>query len=33
MAMETLIVVPPLLFTFFAARRIIRGITVGAVKG
>ena len=33
MAMGTLIVVPPLLFTFFAARKIIRGITAGAVKG
>ncbi len=33
MAMGTLIVIPPLLFTFFAARQIIRGITAGAVKG
>lgn len=33
MAMGTLIVIPPLLFTFFAARQIITGITAGAVKG
>ncbi len=33
MAMGTLIVIPPLLFTFFAARQIIAGITAGAVKG
>ncbi len=33
MAMGTLIVIPPLLFTFIAARQIIRGITAGAVKG
>lgn len=33
MAMGTLIVIPPLLFTFFAARQIIQGMTAGAVKG
>lgn len=33
MAMGTLIVIPPLLFTFFAARQIIAGMTSGAVKG
>lgn len=33
MAMGTLIVIPPLLFTFFAARQIITGMTAGAVKG
>lgn len=33
MAMGTLIVIPPLLFTFFAARQIIAGLTAGAVKG
>ena len=33
MAMGTLIVIPPLLFTFFAARQIISGMTAGAVKG
>ena len=33
MAMGTLIVIPPLLFTFFAARQIIAGMTAGAVKG
>jgi len=33
MAMGTLIVIPPLMFTFFAARQIIAGMTAGAVKG
>jgi len=33
MAMGSLIVIPPLLFTFFAARQIIAGMTAGAVKG
>jgi len=33
MAMGTLIVLPPLLLTFFAARQIISGMTAGAVKG
>ncbi|WP_282607904.1 carbohydrate ABC transporter permease [Pelagibius sp. Alg239-R121] len=33
MAMGTLIVIPPLLFTFFAARQIISGLTAGSVKG
>jgi multiple sugar transport system permease protein len=33
MAMGTLIVVPPLLITFFSARQIIAGLTAGAVKG
>ena len=33
MAMGTLIVIPPLLFTFFSARQIIAGMTAGAVKG
>ena len=33
MAMGTLIAIPPLLFTFFAARQIIQGMTAGAVKG
>ena len=33
MAMGTLIVIPPLLFTFFAARQIIQGMVAGAVKG
>ena len=33
MAMGVLIVIPPLLFTFFAARQIISGMTAGAVKG
>lgn len=33
MAMGTLIVIPPLIFTFFAARQIIAGMTAGAVKG
>lgn len=33
MAMGTLIAIPPLIFTFFAARQIISGMTAGAVKG
>lgn len=33
MAMGTLIVIPPLIFTFFSARQIIAGMTAGAVKG
>ena len=33
MAMGTLIAIPPLVFTFFAARQIIAGMTAGAVKG
>jgi multiple sugar transport system permease protein len=33
MAMGTLILIPPLLLTFFAARQIIAGMTAGAVKG
>ncbi|MEM7461748.1 MAG: carbohydrate ABC transporter permease [Pseudomonadota bacterium] len=33
MAMGTLIVIPPLIFTFFAAKQIIAGMTAGAVKG
>ncbi|MEM6529446.1 MAG: carbohydrate ABC transporter permease, partial [Chloroflexota bacterium] len=33
MAMGTLIVIPPLILTFFAARQIIAGMTAGAVKG
>lgn len=33
MAMGRLIVIPPLLFTFVAARQIITGLTAGAVKG
>ena len=33
MAMGTLIALPPLIFTFFAARQIIAGMTAGAVKG
>ncbi len=33
MAMGTLILIPPLLLTFFAARQIIQGMTAGAVKG
>lgn len=33
MAMGTLIVLPPLLITFVAARQIIAGMTAGAVKG
>jgi multiple sugar transport system permease protein len=33
MAMGSLIAIPPLVFTFFAARQIITGLTAGAVKG
>ena len=33
MAMGTLIVIPPLILTFVAARQIIAGMTAGAVKG
>ena len=33
MAMGTLIIIPPLIFTFLAARQIIAGLTAGAVKG
>lgn len=33
MAMGTMIVIPPLLLTFTAARQIIAGMTAGAVKG
>jgi multiple sugar transport system permease protein len=33
MAMGTLIVLPPLIITFLAARQIIAGLTAGAVKG
>lgn len=33
MAMGTLIVIPPLILTFFSARQIIAGMTAGAVKG
>ena len=33
MAMTSLIAIPPLIFTFFAARQIITGLTSGAVKG
>jgi multiple sugar transport system permease protein len=33
MAMGSLIAIPPLIFTFFAARQIIGGLTAGAVKG
>ena len=33
MAIGTLIVLPPLLFSFFAARQIIAGLTAGSVKG
>ena len=33
MAMGTLILIPPLIVTFFAARQIIQGMTSGAVKG
>lgn len=32
MAMTSLIAIPPLLFTFIAARQIITGLTAGAVK-
>lgn len=33
MAMASLIAIPPLIFTFIAARQIITGLTAGAVKG
>ena len=33
MAMGSLIAIPPLIFTFVAARQIIGGMTAGAVKG
>ena len=33
MAMGTLIVIPPLIFTFFAARQIIAGLAAGSVTG
>ena len=33
MAMGTLIVIPAFIFTFFAARQIIAGLTAGSVKG
>jgi multiple sugar transport system permease protein len=33
MAMGTLVVIPSLIITFFAARQIITGLTAGAVKG
>ena len=33
MAMASLIAIPPLIFTFIAARQIISGLTAGAVKG
>ena len=33
MAVGSLIAIPPLVITFFAARQIIQGITAGAVKG
>ena len=33
MAMGSLIAIPPLVFTFVAARQIISGLTAGAVKG
>ncbi len=33
MAMASLIAIPPLIFTFVAARQIISGLTAGAVKG
>ncbi|HYG06327.1 MAG TPA: carbohydrate ABC transporter permease [Stenotrophomonas sp.] len=33
MALGSLIAIPPLLFTFIAARQIITGLTAGAVKG
>ena len=33
MAMGTLTVIPPLIFTFFAAKQIIAGMTAGTVKG
>lgn len=33
MALGSLIAIPPLIFTFIAARQIITGLTAGAVKG
>ena len=33
MALSCLIAIPPLVFTFLAARQIIAGLTAGAVKG
>ena len=33
MAVGSLIVIPPLLLTFFAARQIVQGVSAGAVKG
>ncbi len=33
MAAGVLVALPPLLFTFVAARQIIAGLTAGAVKG
>jgi len=33
MAMGSILVLPPLILTFFAARQIIQGLTAGAVKG
>jgi len=33
MAMASLIAIPPLIFTFVAAKQIITGLTAGAVKG
>jgi multiple sugar transport system permease protein len=33
MALGSLIAIPPLIFTFVAARQIITGLTAGAVKG
>jgi len=33
MAVGTLIVIPPMLLTFFAAKQIIQGVSAGAVKG
>jgi multiple sugar transport system permease protein len=33
MAISSLIAIPPLIFTFVAARQIITGLTAGAVKG
>ena len=32
-AMGSLMAIPPLIFTFVAARQIITGLTAGAVKG
>jgi ABC-type glycerol-3-phosphate transport system permease component len=33
LALGSLIAIPPLIFTFIAARQIITGLTAGAVKG